>query len=858
MKLPEKLLTAHDSEEVDIGGDEGGAHPEGDSDEKPTIIVENLDSDEIDVDVISVGGAGSPHNSGSHSPAVSQQQNGESPEDVIFEATKTQPTVSKELDAREKILSSNSSLAESKRPGSGLQEPAVEEKKVDLKNTAKGSGYNQSRDERAESILGKANELEAAKPPMLKGRINGINNNRMSGKNSPVNIINKVIAKESPVHSNSKPPRRESPVHSVSPSRPGPPLNSLLGSPALRRDVSETNSEPVKDNSAKPRINPAFRRKEADSAAKAARDLESEELADKIVEAPMRPRPRPNKNAEINNRLGKPIDTPQLPRVDPNSDFSTRSFKDTELADGPGRDSEADILPGGGRNLRDGAWRHNPDAGLLGKPGKNVEYLGLSQHREADANMYGNRQVKRRPTMEPEATRRSDSVNDSDSWGKSAKDGDGTTRSGNDSGEVPINRLREGRKELIRQEVPRGSGVGGANRQNERLGTESPDLELGELRESAQVLEQWDSRGRDQSALRGPVDGAATSKSLPSKSQISPGRGKGRSVGKSAGDLTRPSPVKTVGEMRRPSPIKSVGDIRKPSPAKNAGDLRKTPNLSPGKAPGDLRKRSPALSNSQRNTQVAQKELQKPDLIVARDSSRAASGSSKQNVASLVEERPDVSLGRNGRAVYNDTLETLPESRGVKRPLEDTGTQEATRVYKKPSIAPAAPSSSLNRSNLDQAPASRVEKKQVSPDLVTKPRSVEMGRGGSSDGPSNLAGPSGKAPSGENGHKQRPLRNGQRGSERESMEPPKGRDLKLKTSVGFPGTGGDKRKESLQPDQGLSNGKRVKSSSPDEVSGKSYFSKYEKDVPDLRGPIRTYEEYVLPLMLFGGREINLR
>lgn len=769
-----------------------------DPEERATVVVENLDIIDDEVDVVSVGDGDSPQEMGSVSP---ERQ-----------------------------------TAESKRDAAGTPADVDDNRDLLQKSTARGNNSSLSKEEPAKTgevgaqkdgSLGKPTDAGKPKASTLKGRINGMANNRMLAKNKSPNASSRIAAKESPVHTNNRLPARDSLAQTSSPSRPETGAKSLLGSPALKKDGTEVSPRRAKDNSAKRKVNCEARKSFSMDG-----KTESEELVDKLVEAPMRPWPRPGKSAHPSQSFN----------ADATPESGVRGFRDGEGSGLAGRETEAEALPSVSRPLRDGSWRHNPDGpGLLGKPGKNVEYLGRPQGRETEANVPSSRQVKnmRRGNIDPEAARRNEPMNDSDSWGKPARDLDGP-RLGNDS-EVMVNRLREGRKELTRSEGPKASSSGGFNRQNEKKGRESPDRESGEWRESTPGVEQMDMKGRD--SLRNDqvkskdMEAVAVSRPAPNKAQNRDPRKP--SPAKAAGDFSkRPSPIKSGADFRRPSPGTATGDLRKPSPVKPVGDLRKP---SPAKAAGDIRKPSPATSNAQKLAQVAQKELQKIDQGVAKDGNRAVTGSGKPLSSSQVEERPEGGSSRNGRTP-NDTFERPMESRGVKRQL-DEGSSEPPRVYKKPSIAPVAPSSSFNRGVSDSGAARPTDKKQVSPDLGFKPQNSESGRGGSLEIPANLAGPSAKAPSGENGRKQRPLGKGQKSSAKEGMEPPKGRDWKAKSGAGLLGPGGDRRKDDLQSDPGLSNGKRLKSSSsPEEVSGKEYFAKYEKDTPDLRGPIRSYEE----------------
>ena len=793
LKPPDKLQT-QESEEIDIGGDEGSGHPLVDPEERATVVVENLDNIDDEVDVVSVGDGDSPQEMGSVSPGrqmeESKREGADTPADV---------EANRDLLQKSTVRGNSSSLSK--------EEPV----KTDEVGAQKDTG------------LGKPTDAEKPKVGTLKGRINNTANNRMLAKNKSPNASFRIAAKESPVHTNNRPPARDSLAQTSSPSRPETGAKSLLGSPALKKDGTEVSPRRAKENTAKRKVNSEARKSFSMEA-----KTESEELVDRLVEAPMRPWPRP----------GKPAHPSQSFNADATPESVVRGSRDGEGSGLAGRETEAEALPSVSRPLRDGPWRHNDGPGLLGKPGKNVEYLGRPQGRETEANAPSSRQVKnlRRANNDPEAVRRSELMNDSDSWGKPARDLDGT-RLGNDS-EAMVNRLREGRKEPTRSEGPKGSSSGGFNRQNEKKGRESPDRESGEWRESTPGAEQMDMKGRD--SLRNDqvkfrdVDSAAASRPAPNKAQNRELRKP--SPAKAAGDFSkRPSPIKSGADFRRPSPSTATGDLRKPSPVKPVGDLRKP---SPAKAAGDIRKPSPATSNAQKQAQIAQKEPQKVDQGVARDGNRAVPGSGKPS--SQVEDRPEGGLSRNGRASI-DTFERPMEPRGVKRQLDDSSS-EPPRVYKKPSIAPVAPSSSLNRGVPDSGPARLTDKKQSSPDFGFKPQNSESGRAASLEAPTNLAGPSAKAPSGENGRNQRPLGKGQKSSANEGMEPPKGRDWKAKNTAGLLGPGGEK-KDNIQSDLGLSNGKHLKSSSsPEEVSGKEYFAKYEKDAPELRGPIRSIEE----------------
>ncbi|KAG0610135.1 hypothetical protein M758_7G041200 [Ceratodon purpureus] len=796
LKPPEKLQT-QESEEIDIGGDEGSGQPVVDPEERANVVVENLDIIDDEVDVVSVGDGDSPQEMGSVSP---ERQTAETKIDVA--GTPADVEDNRDLSLKSAARGNNSSLSK--------EEP---DKTGEVGSQKDGS-------------LGKPTDAEKPKAGTLKGRINSMANNRMLAKNKSPSTSSRIAAKESPVHINNRLPARDSLAQTSSPPRPESGAKSLLSSPALKKDGTEDSPRRAKDSGAKRKINTEARKSFSMDG-----KTESEELVDKLVEAPMRPWPRPGKSAHPSQSFS----------ADATPESGVRGSRDGEGSGLAGRETEAETLPSVSRPLRDGSWRHNPDGpGLLGKPGKNVEYLGRSQGRETEANVPSSRQVKnmRRGNNDPEGARRNEPMNDSDSWGKPARDLDGP-RLGND-GEVMVNRLREGRKELTRSEGPKASSSGGFNRQNDKKGRESPDRESGEWRESTPGVEPMDMKGRD--SLRNDqvrfrdVEAAAVSRPAPNKGQNRDLRKP--SPAKAAGDFSkRPSPIKSGPDFRRPSPSTAAGDLRKPSPVKPVGDLRKP---SPAKAAGDIRKPSPATSNAQKSSQIAQKELQKFDQGVARDSNRTGTGSGKPLSSSQGEDRLEGGPSRNGRAP-NDTFERPMESRGVKRQL-DEGSSEPPRVYKKPSIAPVAPSSSLNRGVSDSGSLRPTDKKQVSPDLGFKPQNSESGRGGSSEIPASLAGPSAKAPSGES-RKQRPLGKGQKSSAKEGMEPPKGRDWKAKNGAGLLGPGGDRRKDNPQVDPGLSNGKHLKSSSsPEEVSGKEYFAKYEKDSPDLRGPIRSHEE----------------
>lgn len=763
-----------------------------DPEERATVVVENLDSIDDEVDVVSVGDGDSPQEMGSVSP--------------------------------------ERKAVESKGEVSGTAADVDDNRDLLQKSIARGNSSSLSKEEHVNTVdvgaqkdnsLGKPTDAEKPRAGTLKGRINSMANSRMLAKHKSPNASSRIAAKESPVHTNNRPSARDSLAQTSSPSRPETGAKSLLGSPALKKDGIEVSPRRAKENCAKRKVNP-----EAGKSFSMEGRTESEELVDKLVEAPMRPWPRPGKSAQPSQSFN----------ADATPESGVRGSRDGEGSGLAGRETEAEALSSVSRPLRDGPWRHNPDGpGLLGKPGKNVEYLVRPQGREIEANASNSRQMKnmRRGNNDPEIARRNEPMNDSDSWGKPTRDLDGT-RLGNDS-DVMVTRLREGRKELNRSEGLKGASSGGFNRQNEKKSRESPDRESGEWRESTPGVEQVEVRGRD--SLRNDqmksrdMEVAAVNRPAPNKAQNRELRKP--SPAKAAGDFSkRPSPIKSAADFRRPSPGTATGDLRKPSPVKAVGDLRKP---SPAKAAGDIRKPSPATSNAQKLAQIAQKELQKIDQGVVRDGNRAVSGSGKPLPSSQVEE------SRNGRASI-DTFERPMESRGAKRQL-DEGSSEPPRVYKKPSIAPVAPPPSVNRGVPDSGPARPTDRKQMSPDLGFKSQNPELGRGVSLEIPTNLAGPSAKAPSGENGRKQRPLGRGQKSSGKEGMEPPKGRDWKAKITAGLLGPGGDKRKDNLQSDPGLSNGKRLKSSSsPEEVSGKEYFAKYEKDAADLRGPIRSSEE----------------
>lgn len=670
LKPPEKPLT-HELEEIDIGGHEGAGQLAVDPEERATLVVENLDMDDLEVDVVSVGGGDSPQNTASGSP-----------------------------------ISSDRKIEESKREIAGAPADVEDNRNFLQESTARGNSSSLLKEELAktgeveakkDTSLGNLTEVGKLKAGTFEGRINSKATNRIIAKNNSPKSSSRIATKESPVHTNNRPPARDSLAQCSSPSRAETGAKSLLGSLALKKDVTEVSPLPAKENSAKRRVNPEVRKSFVMEG-----KTESEELVDKLVEAPMRPRPRPGKAAEL-IRMAKHVDASQPLNLDATPESGARGPRDGEGSGLSGRETEAEVFSSSSRPLRDGPWRHNPDGpGLLGKP-----------------------------------------VN----------------------------------------------------------------------------------------------------------------------LGKAAGDFSkRPSPIKSVADFRKPSPgTVAAGELRKPSPVKPVGDLRKP---SPAKAAGDVRKPSPATSNAHKLAQNAQKEPQKFDQVVSRDSNRAVSGPGKLLSSCQVEERPEGGSSLNGRA-SNDTLERPIESQRVKRQLDDSSS-EPPRMYKKPSIAPVAPSSSLNRgvsdsgaakpterkpsSSLnrgvsDSGAARPTERKQVSPDFVNKPQNSESGRGGPLEVPTNLAGPSGKASVGENGRKQRPLGRSQKSSATEAMEPPRGRDWKAKISAGSLRPGDDKKKRNLQSDPALSIGKDLKSSSsPEEVSGKAYFVKFEKDAPDLRLPIRSFEE----------------
>ena len=739
LKPPEKLLT-RESEEIDIGGDEGAGHPGVDPEEIATVVVENLDTDDLEVDVVSVGGGDSPQNAGSVSPIVSEQQMEERKREFA-----NAPAAVEDIRG---VLQKSSAIGNS----SSLS-------KEELSETGETGAQK-------ETLVGKRTELGKPKASAVKGRVNSVANNRIIANNNSPKSRSRTGVKESPVHNNTnnRPPARDPLAQSASPSRPETGTQSLLGSPALKKDATEISPRVGNETSAKRRnVNPEVRKSFSMEA-----KTESEELVEKLVEAPIRPRPRPGKSAEP-NRMAKHVDAPQSLGVDATPESGARGSRDSEPGAGlSGRETEAEVLPSASRPLRDGPWRQNSDGpGLLGKPGR-------PQGRETEANLPTSRQLKnnmRRANNEPDAVRRNESMNDPDSWWKPSRDLDGT-KLGNDSD----NRFR---KESARLEGPKGSL---SNRQNEKKVRESPDRESGEWRESTPGLEQLDMKGKSRS-----VEAAAVSGLVMNKSQNRELRKP--SPGKAAGDFSkRPSPIKPVADFRKPSPGIAAGELRKPSPVKAVGDLR---NPSPAKVASDIRKPSPGTSNAQKLAQVAQKEPLRFDPVVTRDSNRAVSGLGKLVSSSQVEERSEGGgPSRNSRA-SNETFERPMDSRAVKRQLDD-GNSEPPRVYKKSSVASVAPASSFNRGISDQS----AERKPVSPNFVHKPQNSEADRGGSLEAPTNLAGPSGKASGGENGRKQRLLGKAQKSSAKDAMEPPRGRDWKAKISAGLLGPGGDKKRES--------------------------------------------------------------
>lgn len=471
---------------------------------------------------------------------------------------------------------------------------------------------------------------------------------------------------------------------------------------------------------------------------------ENEELVEKLVEAPTRPWPRPGK-PEL-NRLA-----PQSQSVEATPESGARGARDCEGPALSGRETDAEVLPSASRPTRDGPWRQNLDGpGLLGKPGG----VGRSQGRETEANLSTSRQPKnlRRANNDLDAARRNEPVNDPDSWWKPTRDLDGT-KVGTDN-DVIVNRFR---KEMTKSEGSKGSLPGSSERQTEKKFRESPDRESGEWRESTPGLEQLDTKGKSRSSEAAPVSGL-----ILNRSQIRDLRKPSPGKGAPAGDFSkRPSPGKAVPDFRRPSPgIAAGGELRKPSPVTAVGDLR---NPSPAKGAGDIRKPSPVTSNAQKLGQAFQKEVSRSDQAVARETNRAVSEMSKVVPSSEVEERPEGGPLRNSRA-SNDTFERPMDFRAAKRQLDD-GSGEPSKVVKKSSGASVAPASSFNRGVS--------ERKQVSPSLAQKPQASEADRGGPIEGPTSLAGPSGKASGIENGRKQRILSTAQKSSAKDGMELPR-------------------------------------------------------------------------------------
>ncbi len=781
--MSDKIPISHDSEEVDVVSEEATGQVGTDSGGIANVVVEVLDGNlEVDVDVVSVdGGVGSPQEWDSVSSPGLQREHKENEKEIQG---------SEDAKLNMKLVPMDKSCSDSDE---SLGAPATKQ------NDAQG-------------LQQKKNDIESRVGLVKGGESNWADNDSSFAKAG------------------------ETEKGKASNLRADMASRSTLGSPALKNDGGETISQEGKD---KRHATAEFHKsltKDAEAAVKTVKDPETGELIEKIQKTvgqksvrdknfgtPKKPLQRSIKGGEKANLLPKlPVEMP-LPDVSRNTEVSSTTLKEAEPVPMAGRETDAEVLTKSERELestmrlpRELNWRNNPDAGLLGKPGKDVEFLG-NRHLKRDLDpqsMYGNsdggfmvrpgrdpKQV-RRQSLEPEVSRRNESLKETDAWGKVTKDPYMAARFRNDGG-AQNSWFRDGRKmEPVRQETAKGMSKidnGSLSKQNEKRGTESPDLELGELRESTTV-ETWDLTRKDGTrpeAVKGReiVELATSNKPLVHKGQVSSPKDKARSAGKAA---------------------------------------------------GDLRKASPATAETRKPTLPAQKEVQRIDQAAARETTRTTTGVLKPPGSTSQEERLDAGSVLKSRVGHSEGSERPQESKGVKRSAEDSGVQEAAaRVYKKPFVAPVTPLLPVNGGgHPNLVPASKLEKISGAQDIGPRPTNAELNRGTPLDVPLNNAGPSSKASSTENGQKQHLYVKGQEAPEKEGFERRGGQDSdrKPKTSAGVVGPD-DKTSALLSA--GQSNGKWAAklSGSCDDADEKDYFRMYEKSTPELRGPVVTYEQY---------------
>ncbi|CAK9875194.1 unnamed protein product [Sphagnum jensenii] len=778
-RVSDKIPIPHDSEEVDVVGEEATGQVGTDSGGRANVVVEVLDSNlEVDVDAVSVdGGVGSPQDS--VSPPGLQREHKENEEIQGSEDAKSNM----------KLVSMDKSCSDSDE---SLGAPATKQ------NDAQG-------------LQQKKNDIES-RVGLVKGGVS----NWAENDSSFAKAGETEKGKASNLRADMAP-------------------RSILGSPALKNDGRETISQQGKG---KRHATAEFHKsltKDAEAAVKTVRDPETGELIEKIQKTvgqksvgdknfgtPKKPLQRSIKGGEKANLLPKlPVEMP-LPDVSRNTEVSSTTLKEAEPVPMAGRETDAEVLTKSERELestmrlpRELNWRNNPDAGLLGKPGKDVEFLG-NRHLKRDLDpqsMYGNneggfmvrpgrdpKQV-RRQSLEPEVSRWNESLKETDAWGKVTKDPYMAARFRNDGG-AQNSWFRDGRKmEPVRQETAKGMSKidnGSLSKQNEKRGTESPDLELGELRESTTV-ETWDLTRKDGTrpeAVKGReiVEPATSNKSLVHKGQVSPPKDKARSAGKAA---------------------------------------------------DDLRKASPATAETRKPTLPAQKEVQRIDQVAARETTRTTTGVLKPPGSTPQEERLDAGSVLKSRVGHSEGSERPQESKGVKRSAEDSGIQEAAaRVYKKPSVAPVIPLLPVNGGgHPNVVPASKLEKISGAQDIGPRPTNAELNRGTPLDVPLNNVGPSSKASSTENGQKQHLYVKGQEAPEKEGFERRGGQDSDRKPKTSASVVGPDDKTSALFS-AGQSNGKWAAklSGSCDVADEKDYFRMYEKTTPELRGPVVTYEQ----------------
>jgi hypothetical protein len=804
---------------VDIVGDEAMGHIGTDSAEKAIVAVEVLDNMmEVDVDVLSVdGGIGSPEEWGSLSPPGLQRQQeslkGIGGSEDAKSKVKLVPIIDKSS------ADSDQSLGALVTKQSNVQ--GLEKKKDDIessKQLVKG-GETQRAD--MDSRFAKSVEKEKDKAANLRGR-GGIE-----------------------IHNNRLAAAKESPVHNASPFRSGMPSKSSLGSPAVNNDVVETSCQPGKESMAKRHANPEFLKtfpKDAGAAVKTVVDWETDELGErtlsekavadknvgeKIVGVLNKPLQRPGKGGEKPNPLSKqPVEMPQHNVASRNTDVSSTILREAEPVAVAGRKTDAAAFTESSKEpestkrvSRDFYLQNNPDAGLLGRPGKDLgnrqlkrdmDSQGTNSYKEPGLVVRPGRDPKqaRRQSLEPAVPQQNESLKKTDVWGKPTKDIDMAARTCND-GVAQNSSFRDGRKkETITQEPAKGmlkiNNNDGVSKHNEKRATESSDLEVGELQESTQDVKTSDQTRKDGTqveAVKGweIVEQATSNKPLVHKGQVSPPKDKAQGTGKAAGDLRKDSPI--------------TAETRKP-------------------------------------ILLTHKEVQRVDQVAARETGRTTTGILKPGNI-LQEERLDAVSALKSRVSLSESAERPQEFRGLKRLAEDGDNQEpAARVYKKPSVAPVPPQLPVNCSvHSDTAPVSKLEKTSAVQDIAPRPPNAELNRGGPLDVLLNHAAPSSKASSAENGRKQWPYVKGQEDHEKEGFEQQSGQEPdwkpKISASVLAPGN-----KISALPDSGQSNGKWANlSGSCDGADEKDYFLMYEKSAPELRGPAVTYEQYVAQLHL---------